>query len=43
MMTMSGMSGGMMAGMGILWLLVIAVLVLVAAAAIKYLFFGKRD
>ena len=42
-MMMNGMSGGMMAGMSILWLLVIAVLVLVGAAAIKYLFFAKRD
>ncbi len=41
-MTMSGMSGGMMTGMGILWLLVIAALVIVVAAAIKYLFFDKR-
>jgi hypothetical protein len=43
MMNGAGMSAGMMAGMGILWLLVIAVLVLVGAAAIKYLFFDKRD
>jgi hypothetical protein len=34
--------GGMMAGMGLLWLLVIVVLLLGAAALIKYLFFSKR-
>ena len=33
---------GMMAGMGVIWLLVLLVLVLAAAALIKYLFFGKR-
>lgn len=33
---------GMMWGMGILWLLVIIVLVLLAAALVKYLFFGNR-
>ncbi len=37
---MSGM-GGMMAGMGLLWLLVV-VLVLAAAALVKYLMSGKR-
>ncbi len=31
------MGGGMMWGMGLLWLLVIVVLVLAAAALIKYL------
>jgi hypothetical protein len=31
------MSGGMMWGMGLVWLLVIIVLVLAAAALIKYL------
>jgi hypothetical protein len=35
------MSG--MGGMGVLWLLVLIVVVLVGAAAIKYLFFSKRD
>ena len=34
--------GGMMAGMGLIWLLVLVVLVLAAAALIKYLFFSKR-
>ena len=41
---MDGMSG-MMAGMGAMGIfeaLVVAVLVLVAAAAVKYLFFNKR-
>lgn len=32
----------MMSGMGLLWVLLIVVLVLVAAAAIKYLFFDTR-
>lgn len=41
---MDGMMGsGMMWGMGLVWLLVIVVLVLAAAALVKYLFFsGKR-
>jgi hypothetical protein len=34
--------GEMMWGMGLLWLLVIVVLVLAAAALVKYLFFGNR-
>lgn len=34
--------GGMMPGMGLIWLLVILVLVLAAAALIKYLFFNRR-
>jgi hypothetical protein len=35
--------GGMMAGMGLIWLLLFVVLLLGAAALIKYLFFsGKR-
>ncbi|WP_280951320.1 hypothetical protein [Manganibacter manganicus] len=38
---MEGMSG-MMAGMGLVWLLLLAVLVLVAAALVKYLFFSGR-
>ena len=36
------MGGGMMWGMGLIGLLVIIVLLLGAAALIKYLFFGKR-
>ncbi|MEO8858213.1 MAG: hypothetical protein ABI343_14625 [Burkholderiaceae bacterium] len=40
---MNGMMGvGMMWGMGILWLLILVVLVLGAAALIKYLF-GDRQ
>jgi hypothetical protein len=38
MQDMMGM-GGMMWGMSLVWLLVVLVLVLVAAALIKYLFF----
>jgi hypothetical protein len=40
------MHGGMMWGMGILWLLAILVLLLAAAALVKYLFFSgghRRD
>ncbi len=37
---MEGMSGMMMFGMGLVWLLVSIVLVLGAAALVKYLFFG---
>lgn len=37
MMDMSGMSIGMMAGMGVIWLIVLAFLVLGIAAFIKYL------
>jgi hypothetical protein len=37
---MEGMSGTMMFGMGLVWLLVVVVLVLGAAALIKYLFFS---
>jgi hypothetical protein len=36
---MMGNMGGMMWGMSLLWLLVIVVLVLAAAALVKYLFF----
>jgi hypothetical protein len=36
---MDGMSGSMMWGMGLISLLVVIVLVLAAAALIKYLFF----
>lgn len=32
--------GGMMWGMSLFWLIVIVVLVLAAAALVKYLFFG---
>jgi hypothetical protein len=37
MMDMMGMSGGMMWGMGLIWLLVVVFLLLGIAAAIKYL------
>jgi hypothetical protein len=36
-MMMDGMTSGMMWGMGLFWLLVIIVLILTAAALIKYL------
>jgi hypothetical protein len=36
------MGSGMMWGMGFLWLLIIAVLILAAAALIKYLFFSRH-
>jgi len=36
------MNGAMMWGMGIVWILVIVVLVLIAAALLKYLFFSNR-
>jgi hypothetical protein len=36
------MGGGMMWGMGLIGLLVVIVLVLAAAALVKYLFFSKR-
>lgn len=39
---MMDMHGPMMWGMGLLWLLVLVVLVLGAAALVKYLFFGGR-
>ena len=35
-MIMDGMTSGMMLGMGLVWLLVIIVLILAAAALIKY-------
>jgi len=35
------MSGGMMWGMGLVWLLVILFLVLAIAGLVKYLFFSK--
>ena len=34
--------GGMMWGMGILWLLILVVLALGAAALVKYLFFSDK-
>ena len=41
---MNGMDGmsAMMTGMGLVWLLVVVVLVLSAAALVKYLFFGSK-
>jgi hypothetical protein len=36
---MMGNTGGMMWGMGLLWLITIVILVLVVAALVKYLFF----
>ncbi len=36
------MGGGMMWGMGLLWLLVVVVLALGAAALVKYLFFSGK-
>ena len=36
---MIGNMGGMMRGMGLVWLIVVVVLVLAAAALVKYLFF----
>ena len=36
------MGGGMMWGMGLLWLLVLTVLLLAIAALVKYLFFGRK-
>jgi tellurite resistance protein TehA-like permease len=40
---MSGGMGAMMWGMGLLWLLVAVILVLGAAALLKYLFSGRRS
>jgi hypothetical protein len=37
---MMGNIGGMMWGMGLLWLIFIVVLLLAAAALVKYLFFS---
>jgi hypothetical protein len=37
---MMGNMGGMMWGMGLLWLIFIVVLLLAAAALVKYLFFS---
>ncbi len=38
---MNGMGGGMMWGMGLIWIVVIVVLVLAGAALVKYLFSGR--
>ncbi|MEH2517060.1 tellurite resistance protein TehA-like permease [Bradyrhizobium sp. AZCC 1610] len=40
---MDNMMPGMMWGMGFIWLLVVIVLILAAAALIKYLRTGSRD
>jgi len=37
-----GMMPGMMVAVGVIWLLVVVVLVLSAAALIKYLFSGRK-
>lgn len=36
------MDGSMMWGMGLVWLLILFVLALAAAALVKYLFFSKK-
>ena len=36
------MGGGMMWGMGLIWVLFFVILVLAAAALVKYLFFSDR-
>jgi hypothetical protein len=38
---MDGVSGGMMWGMGLIWIVVIVVAVLAGAALAKYLFSGR--
>ena len=38
---MDGIGGGMMWGMGLIWIVVIVVLVLAGAALAKYLFSGR--
>jgi ABC-type antimicrobial peptide transport system permease subunit len=38
---MNGMGGGMMWGMGLIWIVVIVVLVLAGAALAKYLFSAR--
>lgn len=43
MVRMMDVSGGMMVGMGLVGLLVLAVLVLGAAALVKYLFFNRGN
>jgi tellurite resistance protein TehA-like permease len=40
---MNDMMPGMMWGMGLIWLLVVVVLILAAAALIKYLRTGSRE
>ncbi|WP_280953465.1 hypothetical protein [Phyllobacterium phragmitis] len=40
---MDGMSGMMMWGMGLVWLLTVLVLILGVAALVKYLFLGGRE
>jgi tellurite resistance protein TehA-like permease len=40
---MNDMMPGMMWGMGLVWLLVVIVLILAAAALIKYLRTGRRE
>ena len=42
MMTMMQGQGAMMWGMGLIWLLVVTVLILAAAALVKYLLTGRR-
>ncbi len=37
MMMSEGMGGGMMIGMGLVWILIVVALILVIAALIKYL------
>ncbi|WP_256464560.1 MULTISPECIES: hypothetical protein [unclassified Bradyrhizobium] len=39
---MDGMMSGMMGGMALIWVLIVVVLALGAAALIKYLFFSGR-
>lgn len=39
---MEGMNGMMMFGMGLVWLLVVVVLALGAAALVKYLYFAGK-
>lgn len=39
----SMMGWGMMAGMGLIWILIALLLILSAAALIKYLFSSRRD
>jgi hypothetical protein len=41
-MMMNGMTSGMVWGMGLVWLLVIIVLILAAAALVKYLRSGSK-
>lgn len=38
---MDGIGGGMMWGMGFIWIVVIVVLVLAGAALVKYMFSGR--